>query len=117
VLLRDRSAGEVELLLIQRHRASKFAGGDFVFPGGRVELDDTPADAERWCTGLDEEAAARVLGLATAPGTALAYWIGAIREAFEEVGVLLACDGEGRPASGLSDTTRHSRRRAETTRR
>ena len=97
VLLRDRAAGEVEVLLIQRHRASRFAGGDFVFPGGRVELDDTPADAERWCADLDEDAAARVLGLSDAPRTALAYWIGAIREAFEEVGVLLAYDAGGGP--------------------
>ena len=88
----------MEVLLIQRHRASRFAGGDFVFPGGKVEDDDNPEDAVRWCAGLDEPEAARVLGLAGAPRTALAYWIGAIREAFEEVGVLLAWGPDGRPA-------------------
>jgi len=94
VLVRDRAPGAVELLLIQRHRASRFAGGDFVFPGGKVELDDAPEDAARWCAGLDELTAARVLGL-SAPRAALAYWIGAIREAFEEVGILLAYDDSG----------------------
>lgn len=97
VLLRDRPSGGVEVLLIQRHRASKFAAGDHVFPGGKVEADDNPDDAARWCAGLSVGHAARLLGLPQAPGAALGYWIGAIREAFEEVGVLLALDETGRP--------------------
>jgi 8-oxo-dGTP pyrophosphatase MutT (NUDIX family) len=96
VLLRDRSAGGVECLLMRRHLASKFAAGDFVFPGGKVEPDDNPADADRFCAGLDAAAAARVLGLDRR--AALTYWIGAIRETFEEVGILLAYDAGGRPA-------------------
>ncbi len=94
VLLRDRPEGGIELLLIQRHRASKFAAGDHVFPGGKVELDDNPADAAAWCAGLDPKEAGRVLGLA--PELALAYWIGVIRETFEEAAVLLAYDRDGR---------------------
>jgi 8-oxo-dGTP pyrophosphatase MutT (NUDIX family) len=89
VLLRDRPDRAVELLLIQRHRASKFAGGDHVFPGGKVDaIVDAPVDAGRWCAGLDPKEAGRVLGLA--PELAPAYWTGVIRETFEEVGVLLA---------------------------
>ncbi|MGH7278364.1 MAG: NUDIX domain-containing protein, partial [Candidatus Rokuibacteriota bacterium] len=57
VLLRDRTPGDVEVLLIQRHRASKFAGGDFVFPGGKIEPDDNP-DAAAWCAGVDGARAA-----------------------------------------------------------
>lgn len=98
VLLRDRAAGGFEVLLMQRHQQSKFAAGDFVFPGGKLEADDNPADAARWCTGLDLAGAARTLGLEQAPATALAYWIGAIRETFEESGVLLATTGDGAPA-------------------
>lgn len=96
VLLRDKPAGGIEILLIQRHRASKFAAGDHVFPGGKIELDDNPEDAARWCAGLDVEHAARLLGVADGPRAALSYWVGAIREAFEEVGVLLAVDESGR---------------------
>ena len=96
VLLRDKAAGGIEILLIQRHRASKFAAGDYVFPGGKIEVDDNPDDAARWCAGLDVENAARVLGVADGPRAALGYWVGAIREAFEEVGVLLAIDETGR---------------------
>ncbi len=96
VLLRDRHEGGVDVLLMQRHQASKFAGGDFVFPGGKIEADDDPEDAAAWCAGLEIGEAARVLGLEHAPRTALGYWIGAIRETFEEVGVLLAYDAAGR---------------------
>jgi 8-oxo-dGTP pyrophosphatase MutT (NUDIX family) len=95
VLLRDRDAGGVEVLMIQRHQKSKFAAGDFVFPGGKVEVDDNPPDAVQWCQDLDLARAARVLGLDSAPSTALGYWIGAIRETFEEVGLLLATGAKG----------------------
>jgi 8-oxo-dGTP pyrophosphatase MutT (NUDIX family) len=94
VLLRDTNPG-VEVLLMQRHRASKFAGGDYVFPGGKIEGDDNPDDAAAWCAGMDPQRAAARIGLAGDPKTALGNWIGAIRETFEEVGVLLAYDASG----------------------
>ena len=99
VLLRDRPGGGVECLLMRRHLKSKFAAGDFVFPGGKIEADDNPEDAPAWCRGLDVKDAARRLGLGDAPRTALGYWIGAIRETFEEAGLLLATDGPGRPVA------------------
>src|SRR5438094_9814451 len=80
VLLRDRPGGGVECLLMRRHLKSKFAAGDFVFPGGKIEADDNPEDAVRWCRGLDVKDAARRLDLEAAPRTALGFWIGAIRE-------------------------------------
>jgi len=94
VLLRDRAGGGVETLLIQRHHKSRFAAGDFVFPGGRVEPADNPRDAVAWCVGLDEPTAARRLGVGN-DHAALGYWIGAIREAFEEVGTLMAYGPDG----------------------
>jgi 8-oxo-dGTP pyrophosphatase MutT (NUDIX family) len=95
VLLRDRSAGEIETLLIQRHARSRFAGGDYVFAGGKVEPDDIPADVERFCRSLTAEQAAARLGGGLGPREAIGYWVGAIREAFEEVGVLLAYGPDG----------------------
>jgi 8-oxo-dGTP pyrophosphatase MutT (NUDIX family) len=97
VLLRDRSPSAVEVLLLQRHRRSKFAAGDYVFAGGKIEADDMPADGERFCRGVTPEQASARLGGALAPREALSYWVGAIREAFEEVGVLLAYESDGRP--------------------
>jgi 8-oxo-dGTP pyrophosphatase MutT (NUDIX family) len=95
VLLRDRVAGGVETLLLQRHQKSKFAAGDYVFPGGKLHADDNPDDAQAWCLGLDGVRAAQVLGLDGAAHAALGYWIGAIRETFEEAGVLLATGADG----------------------
>ena len=89
-LLRDRPDGEVETLLIQRHGRSKFAAGDHVFPGGKIEADDVPPDAEAFCRGLSVEMAAGRLGGDLSWRDSLGYWVGAIREAFEEVGLLLA---------------------------
>ena len=110
VLLRNRAEGGVETLLIQRHHASRFAAGDFVFPGGRVEPADVPDDADSWSAGPSPADAARLLGLAAdAPG-AVGYWIGAIREAFEEVGILLARDGAGQfPATADPSFLEHRR--------
>ena len=96
VLLRDRSGGGVEILLMRRHLKSKFAAGDFVYPGGKIEADDNPEDAAAWCRGLEVKDAARRLSLEDAPRTAVGYWIGAIRETFEEAGLLLAVNAEGR---------------------
>jgi 8-oxo-dGTP pyrophosphatase MutT (NUDIX family) len=96
VLLRDRPAGGVECLLMRRHLKSKFAAGDFVFPGGKIETDDNPDDAVDWCRGLEVTDAARKLSLEAAPRTALGYWVGVIRETFEEAGLLLAVDAGGR---------------------
>ena len=96
VLLRDSNPG-VEVLLTQRHRANKFAGGDYVFPGGKIELDDNPEDAVAWCVDFDPARAAARLGVGGDTRTALGFWVGAIRETFEEVGVLLAIDDAGRP--------------------
>ena len=97
-LLRDRpGAAGFEVLLIRRHGASKFAAGDYVFPGGKIEADDNPDDATVSCARLDPVRAARMLGLESAPRAALGAWIGAIRETFEEVGILLAYAPDGAP--------------------
>ncbi len=95
VLLRDRAPGSVEVLLLQRHAKSKFAAGDHVFAGGKVEAEDIPADVDRHCHGLTAQEAASRLGNGLTGREALAYWVGAIREAFEEVGILLAYSPDG----------------------
>jgi 8-oxo-dGTP pyrophosphatase MutT (NUDIX family) len=93
--------------MIQRHTASRFAAGDFVFPGGKIETDDMPANAETFCAGLTCEEAARRLGDVASRETALGFWVGAIRETFEEVGLLLAYTADGR----LLDTSAEARPR------
>jgi len=89
VLLRDRPTGP-EVYLLRRVQAMAFAGGMHVFPGGSVD----PADAEahvRW-TGPSAARWAEALGASEPLARALVC--AAVRETFEESGVLLAGPSE-----------------------
>lgn len=102
VLLRDGPSADIEALLMRRHRQSGFVPGAWVFPGGRVDsADSAPALYER------------IRGLATDPVPRGAFWTAALRELFEETGVLLARTPEGdwAPAAS-SDGGMEARRRA-----
>jgi 8-oxo-dGTP pyrophosphatase MutT (NUDIX family) len=87
ILLRDASPSP-EVLLIERHAKSQFLPDMYVFPGGRVDEDDASL-ADR-VGGLSAGEAAARLGEGLAPSDALAFYVAAIRETFEESGVLLA---------------------------
>jgi len=86
------------VLLLERHRASPMSPGAFAFPGGRVEASDAHPDAERVCRGLTAAGAAARLPDVTPPERAIGFWIAALREAFEEAGLLLAYERGGGPA-------------------
>lgn len=98
LLARDAPVG-VEVLLLERHRASRMAPGAYAFPGGRVEPADAPPDAERFCRGLTRDGAAAALRDVAPAERAIGFWVAALREAFEETGLLLACDAAGTPLS------------------
>lgn len=86
VLLRDGTDGP-EALLLRRHRSSGFVPGAWVFPGGRVDTaDGEPALLAR-LDGVEPD-------VEPAPG----YRAAAIREVFEETGVLLAEGADGAPS-------------------
>jgi 8-oxo-dGTP pyrophosphatase MutT (NUDIX family) len=84
VLLRDGADG-LEVFMVVRHHAIDFASGALVFPGGRVEEDDAALAGDtalsRNPSGLDVDA--------------MAFRIAAIRETFEECGVLFARPDRG----------------------
>jgi 8-oxo-dGTP pyrophosphatase MutT (NUDIX family) len=90
-LLRD-TAGGIEVLMMRRNLKSGFVPGMYVFPGGGLDDDDLLFKNNELCKCLDDTAASTALGV-TAGG--LAYWAAAIREAFEESGLLLARDHAG----------------------
>ena len=98
-LVRDAPLG-LEVLMLQRSMALKFMPGAYVFPGGALDPGDDSAELHGLCVGLDDAAASQALGLARG---GLAYWIAAIREAFEEAGILLAYDASGRYVSLTGD--------------
>jgi 8-oxo-dGTP pyrophosphatase MutT (NUDIX family) len=68
MLLRDGANG-IEVFMLRRTKSAAFAGGMYVFPGGKVDDSDGQGDA--------------------------GYVIAAIRECFEEAGVLLATNDDG----------------------
>lgn len=85
-----RSDRPVEVLLMRRVPSMGFAPGAFVFPGGRV--DERDADGDLPWTGPGPEEWAGVLG--TGVPMARALVCAAVRETFEETGVLLASEPE-----------------------
>jgi 8-oxo-dGTP pyrophosphatase MutT (NUDIX family) len=91
MLVRDGSAG-LEVFMLQRTLAAAFARGMYVFPGGRVDDADGASEVEAVTDGLTDREASDILRI---PSGGLAYWAAAIRECFEEAGVLLARDASG----------------------
>jgi 8-oxo-dGTP pyrophosphatase MutT (NUDIX family) len=101
VLARPGSDG-VEVLLLRRPLRSGFAGGAWVFPGGRVDPADGDAELTSSVLGESSHDWAGRLGL-TDRAEALGFVIAALREAWEETGILL---GEASRAAALESTRR-----------
>jgi glyoxylase-like metal-dependent hydrolase (beta-lactamase superfamily II)/8-oxo-dGTP pyrophosphatase MutT (NUDIX family) len=101
VPLRD-SGGGLELLITVRPKSMRFMGGATVFPGGAVSPSDTDPRWDRAST-LTPPRASELLGESD-PRTALAAFVCAMREAFEEVGFVA---GEG-PLEKLTRSDAHS---------
>jgi endoribonuclease LACTB2 len=91
VLLRPGRHG-LEVLLTRRPASMAFAADMYVFPGGRVDPADAGSDLAARSIRSAEDAAA-AMGGDLAPPAALAAHVAAIRELFEEAGVLLADGG------------------------
>ncbi len=91
----DRAPG-FEVFMLLRAVKSDFNAGAYVFPGGGVDRADAVPGVQNICSGLDAAAASARLGLADG---GLAFYLAAIRECFEEAGVLLAADAAGRTLS------------------
>lgn len=103
MLLRDVADG-IEVYMLRRSMKAVFAGGVYVFPGGRVDDADSAKELEPYCRGLDDAAASKALGI---DHGGLAFWVAAIRECFEEAGVLIGRHRDGRPPE-LDDDVRHA---------
>ena len=120
MLVRDAedqgSGARLEVCMLRRHLDSDFVGGAYVFPGGKVDDEDRSAEAGEVCAGRDDRQASAMLGIDSG---ALAFWIAALRECFEEAGVLVARlrpsadddvadaargDAEARPGGSTSPT-------------
>jgi 8-oxo-dGTP pyrophosphatase MutT (NUDIX family) len=88
----DADGNQLEVCMLRRNLRSDFVGGAYVFPGGAVDPADHGADLEAVCCGRTDADASARLGVESG---GLAYWVAAIRECFEEAGVLLAYHPDG----------------------
>ena len=77
------------MLMLRRNAGAVFLGGAFVFPGGALDADDASPRSLARIAGLAADEADARLRLDRG---ALAYWFAAVRETFEESGILLAGD-------------------------
>ena len=91
LLVRDTQDDGIEVFLIERAAKTNF-GGAYVFPGGKVDLEDSSSEISEICQGVSDEDASSALGIEKG---GLAYWAAVIRECFEEVGILLAYRKDG----------------------
>ena len=89
VVVRDGPRG-IEVLLSRRAERGDHNSGAWVFPGGLVDAGDR--GVQGCCRGLDDAAASARLGVAEG---GLAFYVAAVRECFEESGLLFACDASG----------------------
>jgi 8-oxo-dGTP pyrophosphatase MutT (NUDIX family) len=88
VLLRDGAQG-LEVFLVRRHSASQVLGGAYVFPGGKLDAADAALHHSH--LNLTPQALHTRLGESDTPvAKASALFVAALRETFEEAGVLLA---------------------------
>jgi 8-oxo-dGTP pyrophosphatase MutT (NUDIX family) len=94
LLLRDSAQG-LQVLLLRRHHNSKVLGGAYVFPGGKLDAEDHAPEALPCLSETPSQLHARLqepgLGVSHAAGLFMA----ALREAFEECGVLAGQDDQG----------------------
>jgi 8-oxo-dGTP pyrophosphatase MutT (NUDIX family) len=97
LILVDRSGDVPKVLLGRRHAGLKFMAGKFVFPGGRMEPGDMKMPV---VSDLDPHAGARLMRGVRRPslGKARALALAAIRETFEETGLLLGKPVDAVPA-------------------
>ena len=76
LMLRNGATG-LEVFMVVRHHQIDFASGALVFPGGKVDAGD--GEVRSFCEGVDDS-----------DDTTVSLMVGAIREDFEECGILLA---------------------------
>jgi 8-oxo-dGTP pyrophosphatase MutT (NUDIX family) len=91
ILVRARG-GQPELLLLKRGEHARFMPNAYVFAGGALDPADESAEVYDLCRGLDDKRASEKLEL---PSNGLRFFVAAVREAFEECGLLLAYDAHG----------------------
>ncbi len=104
VMLRDMPAG-LEVFLMKRHSLSDVLGGAYVFPGGKVDAADAELDMQAHLDQPLHLLHARLNEADISERTAGGLYVAALREAFEESGVLFAQEDSGHSADSADCRT------------
>ncbi len=91
IIARDADP-QFEIFMLRRTSAAAFAGGMYVFPGGRVDDADASNEYQPLLTGPAEHQAGQQQALGDGWQQ---YWLAGIRETFEESGFMLAYHNDG----------------------
>ena len=97
ILLRRAEPKGLEVFLTRRSAIMPFLGGMYCFPGGSVRKEDLTDRMLNGCFGLTPAQARKIIGAQFSPQQAMGFWVAAVRELFEEVGILLAVEESGSP--------------------
>jgi len=92
---RNAAVKDIEVLMVLRHRKSRFVPGYHVYPGGILDPEDFDPGIDRFCQGIGRKQASETLPDMSRPDKALGAWVAGIRETFEEVGMLIALRRDG----------------------
>ncbi len=91
VIIARQAVPQFEIFMLRRTSSAAFAGGMYVFPGGRVDDGDHSSDYTNLCTPPSTLQQQQKLALGD---DWRGYWLAGIRETFEESGFMLAYDGD-----------------------
>ncbi len=106
MLVRPGTERGFEVLMVRRSGASHFVPDAYVFPGGTVEPADSEPETLARVYGMDDDLLGREFRMRSFPqfpapfgppelAQAGSLMVAALRELYEEAGVLLACDAHG----------------------
>ena len=112
VLLRDGERG-LEVFLVKRHGLSDVLGGAYVFPGGKLDAADCEAAHHAHFDRASQDLHASLGESETDPATACGLFVAALRETFEESGVLFAAASGPEPEAPPTGCDFHARLAAQ----
>ena len=99
-------APDLHVFMLRRNFDSVWIAGASVFPGGAIDVHDRHPSWESRTRGWNDTAASRALGIDSG---GLGFFVGAVRETFEEAGVLLANAADGEPTDASASHLRAGR--------
>jgi len=107
ILLRERVSDsesdddcEFEVLMAKRHENARFMSEHHVFPGGSIDEQDYTKESKARLVGIDNDVIYKLKNICKDPSI---LWITAMRELFEETGILIAANETGNSISKIEE--------------